>query len=274
MKAKLTAALVAEFQPSVGRSREYIWDSTLPGFGLMATAKGARSYVVQYRIAGTGRSRRMRLGDPRTLNLDEARRLARFRLGTVAGGADPQAERLAERLAHRAGRNDTVEKVAHRYLERHARPHLRWYPELKRTLECDVLPKWRDRAISDIADTDVAGVVEAVADRAPTQGNKVLVAIKMMMSWAVDRRILKISPAAGIKPPTPEIARDRVLTDDELRAVWLAANAEPYPFGSCVKLLILTAQRRDEVAAMQWRELDLEMGLFFASSPIETKKTW
>jgi len=258
MRDRLTAAAVSGFKPPAGKAREYLWDTTLPGFGLMATDRGARSYVVQYRIVGTGRSRRMRIGDPATLNLDEARRLARAKLGEVAGGADPQAQRLAERQAHRAGRRDTVAVVVHRFLERRAKPHLRWYPELKRTLERDVVSKWRDRAISDIADTDVATLVEAVADRAPIQANKTLVAIKMLLNWCVDRRILRASPAAGLKPPTPEKSRDRVLADDELRAVWLAADAEPFPFGPCIKLLILTAQRRDEVAGLQWTELDLD----------------
>jgi integrase len=257
MRDKLTAALVAQFKPAPGKDRDYIWDTSLPGFGLMATAKGGRSYVVQYRL-GTGRSRRMRIGDPKTVNLDEARRLARVKLGEVAGGADPQAQRRAERQEHRAGRHDTVAVVVQRYLDRHAKPHLRWHPELKRTLERDVVSKWRDRAISDIADTDVAALIETIADRAPVQANKTLVAIKMMMNWCVDRRILKASPAAGLKPPTPEKSRDRVLLDDELRAVWLAADAEPYPFGPCVKLLILTAQRRDEIAGMRWDEVDLD----------------
>jgi hypothetical protein len=137
LRDKLTAARVAEFKPARGKDGDYVWDTSLPGFGLMATAKAGRSYVIQYRIAGTGRSRRMRIGDPKTVNLDEARRLARVKLGEVAGGADPQAQRRAERQEHRAGRHDTVAVVVQRYLDRHAKPHLRWYPELKRTLERD-----------------------------------------------------------------------------------------------------------------------------------------
>lgn len=258
MRDRLTAAAVSNFRPPAGKAREYLWDTSLPGFGLMATDRGARSYVIQYRIIGTGRSRRMRIGDPAKLNLEEARRLARAKLGEVAGGADPQAQRLAERQAHRAGRHDTVAVVVDRYIERHAKPHLRWHPELKRTLERDVVRKWRDRAISDIADTDVAVLVEAIADRAPVQANKTLVALKMLLNWCVEKRILKLSPAAGMKPPTPEKSRDRVLTDNELRAVWLASDGEPFPFGPCIKLLILTAQRRDEVAGLQWTELDLD----------------
>ena len=61
-----------------------------------------------------------------------------------------------------------------------------------------------------------------------------------------------------MKPPTQEQARDRVLSDDELRWLWRACEAVGWPFGPLVKLLLLTAQRRDEVAGIERPELDLE----------------
>src|SRR5262249_35009263 len=75
-------------------------------------------------------------------------------------------------------------------------------------------------------------------------------AIRKLCNWAVSRDILQSSPCAGVAAPSPEKSRDRVLTDDELRLVWLAADADGWPFGPMLKLLILTGQREAEVAGM------------------------
>jgi integrase len=89
-----------------------------------------------------------------------------------------------------------------------------------------------------------------------------LAATRKMFAWAVARDIIAASPCAGVKPPSPEQPRDRVLNDDELRLVWLAADQIGWPFGPLVQLLALTGQRRDEVARMRWEEIDLENRLW------------
>ena len=78
----------------------------------------------------------------------------------------------------------------------------------------------------------------------------------------MDRDIIASSPCAGVRPPTPEQSRDRVLADFELRNIWLAADRLGGPFGALVKLLMLTGQRRDEVARMAWSEVDLDARLW------------
>jgi integrase len=83
-----------------------------------------------------------------------------------------------------------------------------------------------------------------------------------MFNWAIDREIIQASPVVRIPKPGKETDRDRCLSDDELRAIWMAAEAVGWPFGPCVKLLILTAQRRDEVAHIRWSEIDLEAGMW------------
>ena len=83
-----------------------------------------------------------------------------------------------------------------------------------------------------------------------------------MFNWAIERDIIASSPCAGVKPPTPEQSRDRVLSDDELGNVWRAAHQLGGPFGALVELLILTGQRRDEVARMAWGEVDLDAQLW------------
>ena len=80
-----------------------------------------------------------------------------------------------------------------------------------------------------------------------------------MFNWACERGLIDISPFDRVKPPRRRLKRDRVHTDDrELSPIWLAADTVGDPFGPIVRLLILTGQRRDEVAGMGWSEVDLD----------------
>lgn len=90
--------------------------------------------------------------------------------------------------------------------------------------------------------------------------NRVFAALRRFFGWAVERGVIEASPMAGLKPPSPEVSRDRVLTDRELIAVWKAAGETGYPFGPAVRLLILTGQRRAEVLEAEWNEFDLKAG--------------
>jgi len=88
--------------------------------------------------------------------------------------------------------------------------------------------------------------------------NRCLAAIKAMYNWAIRGGLIESNPATLVERPGAETARERVLATDEIAVVWSAFNAMPYPFGPFFKLALLTAQRREEVAAMEWSELDLE----------------
>src|SRR5262249_42459914 len=91
----------------------------------------------------------------------------------------------------------------------------------------------------------------------PIVANRVLSAVRKMCNWALERDMLSVSPCAGVKPPSKERKRDRVLKDHpELHDVWVAADQLGFPFGPLTKLLILTAQRRDEVRGMRWSEIN------------------
>src|SRR5215472_6392352 len=91
MRAKLTPSFVAKAASAEGKDRTIFWDQALPGFGLMVTAAGSKSWVVQYRAGA--KSRRHTIDN--VLSLDKARKEARGLLGEVAKGGDPVAERRA-----------------------------------------------------------------------------------------------------------------------------------------------------------------------------------
>src|SRR5262249_4361820 len=106
-------------------------------------------------------------------------------------------------------------------------------------------------------------VLDAIADRgAGVMANRVLAALRKMFTWAIGRGHLSANPCTAIPTPTKEKTRDRVLTDDELKAIWRASDEVVAPFGMIVKLLMLTAQRRSEVAGMKWSEINADKAVW------------
>lgn len=240
----------------------FTWDTKVRGFGLKVTGRG-KIFILQYRMGGRGSPTQRytigTLGSPWTTETarDEALRL----LAKVKSGIDPQAEKQAARAGKAS--EITFAELAARWLERYAKEQTRDWRNTNRMLDHDVLPFWRGRDIKSLKKSDVIALLDRVTDRgAKVHANRVLSAVRSMLNWAVGRDLLEANPCVGVRPPGAEVARDRVLSACELAAVWDAAGAAGYPFGPCVQLLILTAQRRDEVAGMRWTEIDLEARLW------------
>src|SRR5262249_37013709 len=117
---------------------------------------------------------------------------------------------------------------------------------------------WGSRSVHEITKRDVVEVLSAIEQRgAPGTANKTLKSIKTFLRWCVGRAIIDRSPAEGVPLPAKEVARDRVLNDEELARVILAARKIGGPYGGIVELLALTGQRREEVAGLRQDELDL-----------------
>jgi integrase len=231
----------------------------MPGLYLVVQPSGAKGWAVRYRHAGT--PRKHTLGAYPAIDLKTARDLASKALRTVAEGRDPGREKIQERAA----KPDTVETVARQFIERHCKRsnRQRTTRETQRLLDLHVLPRWRSRLMCEITRRDVLDLLDRVVDGGkPIAANRTFSAVRKMFNWAVARDILTTSPCAGMKPPTAERSRDRVLSDSELRDVWHAADSMGGPFGALVQLLIVTGQRRDEVARIQWSEIDLARRLW------------
>jgi integrase len=152
---------------------------------------------------------------------------------------------------------DRVDDLLEAFIAQHVSQR-RSAPEMSRLLRRE-LNSWKARSIHEITKRDVIEILLAVEQRgAPVAANKVLKAVKRFLGWCVGRAILDRSPADGIPQPTKEMARDRVLSDDELARVILAARQIGGPYGGIVELLALTGQRREEAARCVWDEIDLE----------------
>ena len=254
---RLTVRSVETIRPSA--ERREIPDGIMPGLYLIVQPSGAKSWAVRYRHQG--QPRKHTIGSFPTVDLKTARLLGGKALRAAAEGRDPGREKMQSRAA----KADSIDRVVEDFLERHVRRsnRPRSAQETERLLRLHVLPRWRGRTVHEITRRDVLDVLDRVVDGgAPIAANRALAAVRKFFNWCVARDVLATSPCAGVKPPTAERSRDRVLSDDELRLVWQAADQIGWPFGPLVKLLALTGQRRDEVGRMQWSELDLDKQLW------------
>jgi integrase len=254
VKRKLTPAFVQKAQAEPGADRTIYWDTEVKGFGLAVTGSGHRSYVVQYRVGKV--SRRMTLDG--VLPLVEARKQARALLGEVARGRDP----MAEKRAAAALTEDTFEAVAESYLAREEKKEdgkrLRTLGQRRRTLERLVYPALGKRPIGAIAKSEIVKLIDRIEDEnGATMADRTMAIISRILNWHESRHDEFRSPIRRVeaRAPADEHARKRVLNDNELRAVWRAAESHPGPFGALVRFLLLTGARRSEASAMTWGEV-------------------
>jgi integrase len=255
---KLTDISISKIRPDPAKRIE-IPDAGKPGLYLVVQPNGKKSWAIRYRRLSDGKSRKLTIdGFP---SLAVAHRLAQTALDRAAEGHDPAAEKRVSKATKRGRGSNVFKDVTAQFLERYIKPNARasYAYETKRLLDKDVLPAWGNRQIQDIAKRDVLDLLDGVVDRGGgLTANRVLAAIRKLFNWAVDRGIIETSPVAGVKAPLAEQSRDRVLSDEELRSLWLACDKQGYPWGAFTKLLMLTGQRRTEVAGMTWAEIDLD----------------
>lgn len=258
--------------------RREIADAGMPGLRLVIQPKpsASKSWCVRYRYGG--RSRKLTLGPYPRVDLVKARQRTKDALEAVERGEDPAAtKKAASALQHlpEADR-DCFGVLIRQFFHSHAIPKTRSWPETARLLGLQIDPdnsapakpplfkdvpdriaaRWAERPVTGIRRRDIIGLLEESKARgATTTANRELAALSKFFSWCVARDIIDASPAVGISKPAPENRRTRILSDSELRLVWLAAEAEGYPFGDIVRELILTAQRRNEVAGASRPEI-------------------
>jgi integrase len=204
--------------------------------------------------------------------VDEARERARQSMQKAAAGVNPIAQRQQaeeeerqQAEAEEARQRDTLGAAIDRYLQRYAVKHMRpdYFKETRRTLERDVKATLGTRPIQEITRREIRELIEAVVDRgSPSHANHVLAYLRAMLNWAVANDLIEANPCDGLKMPSPLVERDRALDDDEIRLFWHGCDAISWPFGPLFKLLLLTAQRRDELSEARWSEFDLDKAMW------------
>jgi integrase len=235
-------------------------DGKITGLYLVQQPSGAAAWALRYRVAG--QSRKLTIGAYPTIPLAAARRRAQEALGGVAAGKDPAGAQQVARAAAKAAAEadeDLVERVVDLFVERYAKPKNRDWKETARLLNKEIVSRWRGRRLSQITRANVNALLDDIVDKgAPIGANRTFSSFRKLCKWAIGRGILEHSPCDGVTAPSPENRRNRVLDDAEIKLVWEAAESIGWPFGPVIKTLILTGQRRDEVAGLRWSEVDLQ----------------
>src|SRR5262245_49039167 len=222
--AKRLTTLAVENARAKANRYEVVDGST--GLRLVVFPSGKRSWIVRYRRPKPDK-RTAKVTHEHFVPLAEARRWAATTLATLAQGRDPgtvQAEaRAAEQKAAVERDAATVDHWGKLFLQRYVRKHTRpntqgQYEHVFRNI---VLPAWSGRSVHEITRRDLRQLTEAVAEDRPVMANRAHACARKFFGWLVEQDVLAASPCMGVKPPTRETARDRVLSDDEVRRLWL-----------------------------------------------------
>jgi integrase len=220
------------------------------GFGLRIRDTGSRVWVFQYKYGN--KHNRMKLGTWPALSLEKARGKARKYREDVDDGGNPAAKRAESRQRS----TETFGRIAARYLELR-RPGLkpRSYAEIERHLNKHAKPL-HGLLLAGIDRRCVAGLLSQIADgRGPIAGNRVRASLATFFAWTIREGMLDANVVIGTNR-TNEAARDRVLSEVELREIWTALHDDDY--GTIVRLLMLTGQRREEIGALRWSEVNFD----------------
>jgi integrase len=236
------------------QSRDAVyWDAGLPGFGVKVTPKGRRVFIVMYRLAGAGsRLRKYTIGPYGRVTLPMARAQAQKIFAARLDGRDPAEEKKQSR---RRLVVDRVDDLVETYIREHVAKTDTWRT-ISNLLRRDVIAHWGNKSIHEIKKRDVSDLIGLIAQRNDHAGHRLLKTLKTFFRWCVGRAIIDFSPADGITSNYRQISRDRVLTDEELAAIIIAARKMQSPYGGIIEFLALTGQRRNEVSRLRWDELD------------------
>jgi integrase len=244
-----------------GQRDVLVWDTKTPGFFLRKFASGRAMWGVRYHVGN--KQRRVHLYDAATRGtLAKARNEAADVRAKARLGTDVVAERTA--AAEASAKTITLGKLAERYLadrRRAKRPNgetawrPRYYLEVHRHLTKD----WKPLAATAIKAIGRHDIVKVIDDIAASQGrvaaDRARTALSGLYAWAIDGDYCEATPLLHIRRRAENGVRERTLTQDELREVWLAADAVGGDYARIVKLLILTGQRRDEIGRLAWTEI-------------------
>ena len=209
-------------------------DGKVAGLFFITQPSGAASWALRYRARGV--PRKLTLGSFPELDIKAGRRAAEEARGAIAKGEDPAAAKTAAREAAKAEREaegDLVENVVSQFIERYAKTKTRDWRETERLLKRNLVERWPGKCLREITKPMVHAMLDAIADRgSPIAANRVLAQLKVMCKWAVGRGIISASPCDGVSAPSSERgrARERVLSDDEIRIVWKAAELDRMAF--------------------------------------------
>ncbi len=250
-RKSLTDTMVAKLKPRP--KRVTLPDPELRGHYIRITPTGAKSYVAVAREPYRKKQIWATIGSTDLYTIDEARDAAREAIKRIKDGK-PAFEPPPVKP-------DSFRAVAENYVERHVKKKgLRSEAQIKRILEKNILPVWGSREFESIRRSDVTALLDMVEDASgPRQADYVLAIVRGLMNWyaaRTDDYVPCLVRGMGRVDPKNR-KRARILDDDEIRAVWVVAAGNG-SFGAILRLALLTAQRREKIAALRWEDMTID----------------
>jgi integrase len=250
---KLTRPLVANLRAPKGKEI-MVWDDDVPGFGVrVRDTKKSASYLFQYRIGA--KQRRMNLGrcsaiDPAVARKQAAELHAKVRLGQDPAGLKAESRSRA---------SETFGQCVETYLQ-WQQPQVRdtTFVDIKRHLRTNLGPL-HGLHIANVDRRAIAAQLSRLATTAPVQANRTRASLSRFFNWAMGEGLADSNPALLTNKIDESGARDRALTEKEIKTLWTALPEGD--FGDILKLLLLTGQREREIAELEWDEIDFERGV-------------
>jgi integrase len=269
MTKPLTAIAIANLKSRVHRYE--ISDAGCQGLRVVVFPSRRKSFVLRYRFRGL--QRKLTLGpcmiehngegepaeapeQDTPLSLAAARELAAKALRQAKSGNDPAAAKQQRKREQRAAEGDTLGNLAQEYLRR-VGPRLRTVSQRKSDLDLICASVLGRVPLDQIKRGQFVRELDRIADdNGPVRSDRVLSALKTLLSWHAGRSdYVSVLGRGGRRTSIRERARTRILDDAELRKVWIAAEQDTTPFGPFLRFTLLTATRRGESAGLHRREL-------------------
>jgi integrase len=266
-KRELTDAFIQSDQ-SVPKSGRIEWyDTRATGLCLRISSNGHKSLVFVTRYPGhTAPSRRRIARVNGNTSIKEVRKLAWDWQDQVDQGIDPVAELRDAKVAREAERKQREGSkfgiVLERFLHDHADRKING-KETRRLLTKELPAAWQHKSVAEIKSADCRAAIKAMAARGKfAQAYNYFGCLRSLFNWCIHEELITTSPMTPLKAEqvigASRVARDRILTDDEMRAVYGAACQMGYPFGDVVRVLFLTGLRLNEACGLRWHEFDAD----------------
>lgn len=227
------------------------------GFAIRVMPSGVKTWL--YIFTFEGKRRELNLGEYPLVSLEKARDKFNEARKLVIAGTDPIAALASERIERK--RTPTLESFVDEFIKVYARPNLKSWEKIERSLKREIVPVLGMMKITDIKRRDVLAILNPIAARVPVMANRLAAYTGKLFSWAVEQDVLEINPLAGMKRPGgKEKPAERCLTPAEIKTLWAALDAPDLNMTDemrrAVKLVLVTAQRPGEVIGMHSIELD------------------
>jgi len=262
---KFTEDLLDSLTVEPGKRDRLVFDTDVRGLGVRVTAK-SKTFLVQWTDPATKRKQREPLGLWGSITIKAARDAAKIRLGKVAGGINPRAERI-KAIEHakmeRAEKSLTFDKLLSSWADLHLSKKRPGYAAEAERAVRRVFADLMAKPASRIKKSDVKDRLDILIRAGKvTTASRTLAYGRACFAWAIKRGDVIFSPFSGLPITSAANQRERFLTDREVREVWQAAGTLAQPISAFIRFALLTLARRDEVAGLRWSEIDEQAALW------------